>query len=292
VLPEDALADMTLLPDLCFGEAKNETKYDYIKRHLGQEKLRSKIAKDMDIPRLDSLLLQDHIEFCKREKWDIVTSYAAAICLDQNSDEWLRRTSLEYLYALYGMNFVKSRILPSVTGSFLNDIASICEDMPVDALRPKFEAEYNAKPSDGLQARLITYGSDVALRDYVNEVKKNRQIGDKDAYPSTPTQAVKAIRDPKFLTLLGELIPIVCNPKFVDDDFTGLYNSLSEALVNCGKVEYQTTIQMVENARLQLAGQERAERFCNYVIEEIKRNARRNSDQPMGLEQVKILICT
>lgn len=291
-LPEDALADMTLLPDLCFGESKKEIKYDYLKRHLGLEKLRSKIAKDMDIPNLDSMLLQDHIELCKREKWDLATSYAVAICLNQNSDEWLRRTSLEYLYALYGVSFIKGRILPSATGNFLNDIASICEDMPVDSLRPKFEAEYSANPTDGLQARLITYGSDVALRDYVNEVKKNRQIGDKDAYPSTPTQAVKAIRDPRFLPLLGELIPIVCDPEFVDEDFTGLYNSLSEALVNCGKMDQQVTVEMVENARLQLAGQERAERFCNYVIEEIKRNARRNSDQPMGLEQVKFLICT
>ena len=75
-------------------------------------------------------------------------------------------------------------------------------------------------------------------------------------------------------------------------DFTGLYNSLSEALVNCGKMDQQVTVEMVENARLQLAGQEQAERFCNYVIEEIKRNARRKSDKPMGLEQVKILICT
>lgn len=47
---------------------------------------------------------------------------------------------------------------------------------------------------------------------------------------------------------------------------------------------------MVENARLQLDGQERAERFCNHVIEEIKRNARRECDYPMPLEQVKILI--
>ena len=289
-LPEDALADMTLLPDLCFGESKKETKYDYLTRHLGQEKLKSKIAKDMDIPDLDGMLLQDHIELCKREKWDLATSYAVAICLEQNSDEWLRRTSLEYLYALYGVSFVKGRILPSATGGFLNDIASICEDMPVDSLRPKFEAEYSTNPTDGLQARLITYGSDVALRDYVNEVKKNRQIGDKDAYPSTPTQAVKAIRDPRFLPLLGELIPVVCDPEFIDEDFTGLYNSLSEALINCGKRDHQATVQMVENARLRLVGQERAERFCNYVIEEIKRNTRRDSDQPLCLKQVKILI--
>ena len=89
---------------------------------------------------------------------------------------------------------------------------------------------------------------------------------------------------------MGELIPIVCDPEFVDEDFTGLYNSLSEALVNCGKTEKQMTVQIVEKAQLQLAGQDRAQRFCNYVIEEIKRNARRDSDQPMGLEQVKILI--
>ena len=289
-LPEDALADMTLLPDLCFGESKKEIKYDYLKRHLGREKLRSKIAKDMEVPNLDSMLLQDHIELCNREKWDLATSYAIAICLNPNSDEWLRRTSLEYLYALYGVSFIQSRVLPTAMGSFLNDIASICEDMPVDSLCPKFEAEYSTNPTDGLQARLITYGSDVALRDYVDEVKKNRRIGDKDAYPSTPTQAVKAIRDPRFLPLLAELIPIVCDPEFVDEDFTGLYNSLSDALVNCGKMEQQVTVEMIENARSQLVGQERAERFCNYVIEEIKRNARRNSDQPMGLDQVKILI--
>jgi hypothetical protein len=289
-LPEDVLADMTLLPELCFGEAEKNAKYVYLKRRLGQEKLRIKISKDMDIPDLDGMLLQDHIELCKREKWDSATSCAVTICLDQNSDKWLRRTSLEYLYALYGVGFVENRILPSAAGSFLKDIASICEDMPMDALCPKFEAEYNTNPTDDLQARLITYGNDIALRDYVNEVKKNRQIGDKDTYPNTPTQAVRTIRNPKFLPLLGELIPIVCDPEFVDEDFTGLYTSLGEALINCGKVEQQTTVQLVENARLQLAGQERVERFCNYVIEEIKRNARKDCDRPLSLRQVKILI--
>ena len=292
ILQEEALMDMTLLPDLCFGESQADAKYSYLKRHLSKEKLRSKISKDMGIPNLDSMLLQDHIELCKKEKWDVAASYAITICSNQNADEWLRRVSLEYLYELYGVGFIKSRILPAATGSFLNDIASICEDMPVDSLRPKFEAEYATNPTDGLQARLITYGSDIAIRNYVDEVKKNRQIGDMDAYPCTPTQAIKAIRDSSFLPMLGELIPVVCDPGFIDEDFTGLYNSLSEALINCGKMDHQATVQMVENARLQLAGQERAERFCNYVIEEIKRNARRNSDQPMGLDQVKILICT
>lgn len=172
----------------------------------------------------------------------------------------------------------------------MNDIASICEDMPVDSLLPKFEAEYATNPSDGLQARLITYGSDIAIRDYVNEIKRVRRIEDEDAYPSTPTHAVKAIRDPKFLPLLCELIPVACDPEFVDADFSDLYNSLSEALINCGKHDYDTTVTMVEAVRLQLGGHDRAERFCNYVVEEIKRTARRNSDQPFGIQYVKQLI--
>lgn len=289
-LSEDVFMDMTLLPNLCFGESMSDAKYSYLKRHLGQEKLREKIARDLDIQNLDVMLLQDHIELCKGEKWDLAARYAVTICVDQNSDEWLRRTSLEYLYKLYGVRFIISRILPSATGSFLNDIASICADMPVASLRPKFEAEYATNPSDSLQARLITYGSDVAICDYIDEVKKKRRIDDQNTYPSTPTYAIRTIRDSRFLPFLGELIPVVCDPEFVDADFSGLYNSLSDALINCGKSNSNETISLVEAYQGKMKGQDCAERFCNYVIEEIKRNDRRDRDQPLILNQVKTLI--
>lgn len=157
-LSEDALLDMTLLPYLCFSESKSAEKYSYLQRHLGQEKLRGKIAKDMDIPDLDSMLVQDHIELCKKEKWDFAASHAVAICTNPDSDSWLRRVALEYLYELYGVGFIKGRILPSATGKFLNDIASICKDMPAESLRPKYELDYSKNPTASLQARLITYG--------------------------------------------------------------------------------------------------------------------------------------
>lgn len=289
-LPEDALLDMTLLPYLCFNESKSGAKYSYLQSHLGHEKLRGKIAKDMDLPDLDSMIVQDHIELCKKEKWDFATSHAVAICTSQNADAWLRRVALEYLYELYGVGFIKGRILPSATGEFLNDIASICKDMPVESLRPKYESDYSTNPSASLQARLITYGSEVAIRDYVNRVKKERRIDEEDAYPSTPTHAIKAIRDLKFLPLLGELIPVVCDSEFRDAEFSGLYNSLSDALIGCGENDTGMVISTVETYRVSLGGQDRSERFCNYVVEEIKRNDRRHSDQPLALYQVISLI--
>ena len=289
-LSEDALLDMTLLPYLCFSESKSAEKYSYLQRHLGQEKLRGKIAKDMDIPDLDSMLVQDHIELCKKEKWDFAASHAVAICTNPDSDSWLRRVALEYLYELYGVGFIKGRILPSATGEFLNDIASICKDMPAESLRPKYELDYSKNPTASLQARLITYGSEVAICDYVNKVKKEHRINEEDAYPSTPTHAVKAIREMKFLPLLGELIPVVCDSEFKDAEFSGLYNSLSDALIGFGERDMGATISMVETYRASLGGQDRSERFCNYVVEEIKRNDRRHSDQPRTLLQVIALI--
>jgi hypothetical protein len=191
---------------------------------------------------------------------------------------------------LYGVGFIKGRILPGATGEFLDDIASICKDMPVESLRPKYELDYAKNPTASLQARLITYGSEVAIRDYVNKVKKEHRINEEDAYPSTPTHAVKAIREMKFLPLLGELIPVVCDSEFKDAEFSGLYNSLSDALIGFGERDMGATISMVETYRASLGGQDRSERFCNYVVEEIKRNDRRHSDQPLSLQQVIHLI--
>ena len=44
-------------------------------------------------------------------------------------------------------NIVVKTFQPTATDSFLTDIATICEDMPVDALLPLWEKEYFSCPT-------------------------------------------------------------------------------------------------------------------------------------------------
>lgn len=161
------------------------------------------------------------------------------------------------------------------------------KDIPSLELRHALENEYSRAPSYQLMAHLISLESQMGIEAYVEEVTQKLQIPEKNVHSDTPTRAINAICNPAFLPLLGKLIDAVCNPNFVDDDFFGLQSSLADALINCGRNAPMATIALIEEHRIET---DNSIRFCNYVIENIKRNQQKTVDQPKSLREVKLLL--
>ena len=212
------------------------------------------------------------------------------ICIDNSYDESVRYSALEYLYAMYGSTFIKDSVLDHVTGSFLVTIATKCKGIPACDLCVAFEREYTKNPSTDFLTHLITYGSELGIRSYVNSVQEMRCVLEKDSYPDSPTRAISSVKDPKYLPLLGELFELVFAPDFVDSKFWGLRSSLNKALGNCGRIAPEDTIALIKRYRDQLKGNQDAVQFCNYTIEEIKRDARKDGDKPKTLGETKLEI--
>lgn len=136
-------------------------------------------------------------------------------------------------------------------------------------------------------AYLISLGSATGIEAYVEEVSVALHIPEMDVHPESPTRVIGRIGNPEFLPLLGKLIDVVCNPQFVDDSFYGLRGSLANAIINCGRNAPAETIALVEEHRMDT---DNSIRFCNYVIEEVKRNQQKNLDHPRSLQEVQHLL--
>lgn len=284
---EEKLLDMTLVPCLCFGESKANRKYEYLKEHTPRIKLKGRIAQDLRIIDLDNMLLRDHLTFCSDMMYDVATGKALALCNTASVDCLVRSTALDYLYKLYGADYICNRVLPNATGSFLLEIAEKCIDSQSQLLLCALENEFSKAPSYELMAYLISLGSATGIEAYVEEVSAALHIPEMDVHPESPTRVIGRIGNPEFLPLLGKLIDVVCNPQFVDDSFYGLRGSLANAIINCGRNAPAETIALVEEHRMDT---DNSIRFCNYVIEEVKRNQQKNLDHPRSLQEVQHLL--
>jgi|GEM_PF-1378833 len=289
-LNEDKLLDMTLIPEQCFGDSKTNRKYEYLKEQVTMDKLKTRIAQNFSIQNLDSVILQDHIEFCSENSYDAATSKALDLCYSENTDSWLRTASLKYLYKLYGDDYLCKRILPTATGGFLLEVTTLCKGIPSNIVCQILEGEYTRVPSNELMARLIFHGSTIGVEAYVKEITENLRVPERNLLPDSPTRLIGTIDNPIFLPMLGKLIDAIGNPQFVDDDFFGLRNSLTNALINCGKADSDATIAVIEEHRKDSDNNDRSIRFFNYVIEEIHRNKQKNGDQPRSLKETKTLL--
>jgi hypothetical protein len=286
-LNEKHLLDMTLIDAYYFGESNNNRKYEYIKKHIDSHKLTNHIVENMESKNLGSSILCDHIAFCGDEMCDQATMKALEFCNDGSINKWVRSTSLEYLYKLYGADYIEHNVLPHATGDFLLQIHEKCNGISRDEMRSAMEKEFANTPTDQLMAHLITLGSAIAVEAYVEEVTASYRVPKHESYPLTPTQAIKSVSNPDLLPLLGKLIDVVLNPEFEDATFFGLQSALIDALINCGKEAPDATMSIITEHQNKLGDTEEVNRFCNYVKEEISFHIQKVHDRPWSIEEVE-----
>ena len=281
-LDEDKLLDMTLIPDLCSGESGEQRKYEYLKKHIPMCKLTSRIIQDLEIIDLDSFLLRDHFAFLDETKCDGATTKAPELCVSQETDQWSRSAALDYLYKLFGGDYICRHILPRASGEFLLEIVIKCKDISADFLIPALENAFKLEPTYELLTELISLGSRMGVESYVEEVKKLLHIPERTCDLHSPTNAIGTISNPALLPSLGQLIDVISDPKFVDNSFFGLRESLANALINCGKTAPNETIALIEE---HCTDKDNNIRFCNHAIEGIKHNQSKDMDRPKNFRR-------
>ena len=135
---------------------------------------------------------------------------------------------------------------------------------------------------------MITYGSGLALNDYVKKVANDKKPPEgKGVHIDGPTAAISSIRDPVFLPQLEALLATTFDPAFEDNTWHGLQNSLTKAFVNCGTTAYEDTIDAIMRCRPSADVHERNYRYCNYTIEEIMQARKSSFDIPKTLFETK-----
>lgn len=287
--PEHITLLMTSVPAFCFGDERESAKYSYLQSHLSLEKIKQQLEKNFQTLTLDPSLLRDHIGFCQENLFDIAVHIALEQCFSDSPDTWLRSASLDYLYTLYGSDYICQKVLPNVSGNFLLTVATKCPDIPCDILRERLEMEYSRYPTVEFMAKLIELGSQRALTDYVSQIEKDLRVPKYSFASEGPTKAIEKICDPVHLPLLGRLLHLLFTPGFIDADFFTLRSALMEALINCGKHDSKATISLLEKACLSTKSEQNI-RFCNYIIQSISFFNCATNDQPMSLQEVQLIL--
>ena len=155
------------------------------------------------------------------------------------------------------------------------------------------EREYKKSPTLNLQTHLITYGSEMAVDDYVKQVMRDMFPPEKDKTLSDgPTAAISTLHDCKFLQQLESLLIVKMDSSFSDCTWHSLSNALITAFANCGINSKGVAIEIIEKHRPSANEDEKNYRYCNYVIEEIKRIARLQEDRAYSLADTKKILST
>lgn len=290
-LPEDSMLELVNIPAPYFSEGKNSGKYKYLLKYISVDKVKFRITENLNTGSVDKFLIEDHIDLCRENKWEEATDYALRLCQASESDRWLQCHAFDYLLNMYGASYIKELILPYASGEFLLEIVEKCKDsIQNEVFCEVLEKEYEKEPSYGVMERLIAFGSEKGIEDYVETVVAESKTPEKQAHSKTATTAIRFITNPKYLPYLERLLGVVLLPEYVEDEFWGLRGSLREAFVNCSRVDFESTVAVINRRLTETELDEHNIRYCNYIIEEMKASKRKYSDSPKTIQQVKRIL--
>lgn len=284
-LDEATLLDLTELPYNFFENGNEQAKYLYLQDRLTIEKIKYRLINNVKTERVRLEVLRDHFDFFDSCKDPALAEYALKMCNNQ-VDTFLRSTSWRYLYNTLGAEYVANKILPIADEALLLEIASSCKDISEEKLSVAMEREYKKKPSILLQAHLITFGSDIAINDYIAKVSEDKQPPEGTGiHTDGPTAAIGSISNPVFLPQLETLLITVLDPNFIDCSWGGLRTSLTRAFTNCSMKAYEETIVSLIKHRPSADVNEINFRYCNYIIDGIEHARKSLLDTPKTLSE-------
>lgn len=292
-LDEKTLLHLSEIPYIIFSEKNKQAKYQFLTTRVSLPNLRNRLIENVKKGKVKNEALQDHIEYFDSINDDALAKEAIEICKTENNNISLRSTSWKYLLNTLGIEFFCSNVLPCSDANLLLEINGAIKNIPRDQMRQFMEIQYAQSPSMQLQAHLISLGSEKAIRDYVEQIKisKHPPEGVNNIFDG-PTVAIGSISSPIYLPLLEELLGVVFCKDFVDSlhPIRNLRDTLTQALINCGKNAPQETIQLIESHQPDASENIEIFRQCNYMINEIERSQCISQDVPMSLEKAMIFL--
>ncbi len=289
-LSDEQLLDLTLVPHFIFNDSDPKSKFSFLSTHIAKHRLLSRVEQNLKLPKINTLLTEDHIQFCRQEQSDIATNKALELCTKDHNDTHVRYEALRYLHEMYGPTYIADKVLPYASGNYLLEVAEKCKDAPGDAVIRALEKEYTKDPNNQVLAELIRHGSESGINAYVAEATRDYCSHSSIVHCEGATRAISTIRDPRFLEQLESLLEAAVASDYVENRFFSLRSAVREALIGCGQTAPQETIDMVR--RHCPAAEEHSSKamLCNYIIEQIAINLKKENDAPMTIREVITLL--
>lgn len=288
-LPVKELPRLTAIPWYGFSDNNDTAKYEYLERNYSQNALINQVISDVKNRSVDSETMKTHIDYLSRCGCDSIVDDALNICVREESSD-LFRNALDYLYGLYGGDYIEDEILPRCGKDTALYVAQKFRNINHEQLKAAMERLYCVEPDKELQAYLITFNSKIALEDYVKYVSETNSVPKNDGnLIGGTTEAVSSVSDPQLIPLLIKLTKIVFNTDFQDSEFYSLRNSLYKAFVNCVKSNPEYVLKTVTDLA-DSAGTE-DERFYFFRLKnDAVKEAIEVQDIPLSISVVKRIL--
>lgn len=287
----EILLQLSELPDFFVKEQIGIDKFSYLLSKLSFQDLKSFLVKNVESGKVKDMVLEDHIEFFDKMRDEALSVCALKVIKEEQDNFQLRYSAWQYIYHLYGAEYLDSEILPFVDSELLMDINNNCKDINRSKMKYFMEKQYKKTQTMQLQAHLISLGSENALVDYVNYVVANKKTPEgRGIHIDGPTHAIRSVYNPEYLPLLNSLLVMLFDKEFEDDSWRGLRTSLTYALVNCSKTCMNATVEMILSCQPEANVDERNFRYCNQIISDIKSAQSVQQDKPLTIDEVKILL--
>ena len=156
------------------------------------------------------------------------------------------------------------------------------------ALKEAMEAVYRISPSENLQKSLISYGSEIALEQYVSNLSETHVLPEGDVmFADGPTSAICSVKDPSLLPLLGQLLEIVFIPEFKDAVFFTLREGLIEAFLHCSNADPDASLAEIEKHSGGAAASAKNTSIYETIREDAKKQQLRKANQAWTIESVE-----
>lgn len=289
-LPKSELSKLTTIPWQGFSDKNSDIKYTYLEDMFSKSALIEQLVSDVQNNSVDSLTLEHHIDYLREAKCEDIADDAVQICLNQDQYESLRCSALKYLHDLFGGDFIECEILPHCDRDMVICIAQMFKDISREDLKSAMEREYCRNLETVLQAYLISFNSEAALKDYLESVREENSVPKDDgSIIGGTTAAISGVNDYKLIPLLEELADIVLDPDFKDREIHSLSNSIYRAYVNCAKSNPECVLKSVDNL-FEISKTENDFTFCKRLKKAVLDEVIKIQDTPLSPRNVKAIL--
>ncbi len=236
-----------------------------------------------------------HIEYCRSHSLNYAEDLAIKVVTDFHYSEIDRKDALNYLSVINGIDYVLENFLNSSDEALCKIILSNYKEVDDSRILDKM-IELN-KASDDKKlylADLIHLNSKYGIDAYIALAKRDKAVPDycdsDGGVIKNMTEAISSISDLSLLPQISLLTDVLFSVGFKDNEYFGLYQSLSKAIRNMAQLDYKLVSEFLLSKLDGVSANNEVVSFCNYLLKDIETTFCNNQDSPMSIREVKTYI--
>lgn len=262
----------------------------YLTNHLSKDDLNDQVQTNLSEMTMCPSAADAHIEYCLDNGFDWAVNIAEAICSDEKSPSLRKRTSIDYLIKIKGLDYVYDKYLQTDDLVLLDEIVSLTREHKDERLKKRIES-VNRKSKDRKKYlnTLIYLGSRYGLQMYYETIKtamkSNVEID--DSYPDSAPDIISYVNDIALLDIINDLRKLLFSEGFVDNDYYNLFNGLYNAYSNMAKKNYATIKKCLEEALENKNISDNEKSFCNSLLMTIDKSYYQSKNKSWTVSEIK-----